>query len=130
MKKGEKEGMGMRLVKMTAGTDGLKTGYTEEGGCGQANSAVREGRRMILVVNGLGSMAERAQETARVMGWGFRETTNTTGFRARDAVVEAPVWLGARDKVPLALARPGPLTAPTGPTLTPRVASRSDAPLP
>jgi D-alanyl-D-alanine carboxypeptidase (penicillin-binding protein 5/6) len=119
-----------RLLKITPGTDGLKTGHTEEGGFGQATSAVRDGRRLILVVNGLGSMAERAQETARLMEWGFRESTNTTVFRAGDAVVEAPVWLGAQDKVPLVVARAVQITAPTGQTVTPRVVARYDGPLP
>jgi len=119
-----------RLLKITPGTDGLKTGHTEEGGFGQASSAVRDGRRLILVVNGLSSMAERAQETARLTEWGFRETTNTTVFRAGDAVVEAPVWLGAQDKVPLVVARPIQITAPTGQTVTPRVIARFDGPLP
>ena len=72
-----------RLLKMTAGTDGLKTGHTEEGGFGQATSALRDGRRLILVVNGLGSMAERAQETARVMEWGFREFVQHHGLPRR-----------------------------------------------
>ena len=118
-----------RLLKLTAGTDGLKTGHTEEGGFGQATSAVRDGRRLILVVNGLGSMAERAQETARVMEWGFRESANTTVFRAGDTVVEAPVWLGAQDKVPLVVPRAVQITAPTGQAVTPRVVARFDGPL-
>jgi D-alanyl-D-alanine carboxypeptidase (penicillin-binding protein 5/6) len=118
-----------RLLKITPGTDGLKTGHTEEGGFGQATSAVRDGRRLILVVNGLASMAERAQETARVMEWGFRETANTTVFRAGDTVVEAPVWLGAQDKVPLVVPRAVQITAPTGQTVTPRVVARFDGPL-
>jgi D-alanyl-D-alanine carboxypeptidase (penicillin-binding protein 5/6) len=118
-----------RLLKITPGTDGLKTGHTEEGGFGQATSAVRDGRRLIMVVNGLGSMAERAQESARLMEWGFRETANTTVFRAGDTVVEAPVWLGAQDKVPLVVAHPVQITAPTGQSVTPRVVARFDGPL-
>ena len=118
-----------RLLKITAGTDGLKTGHTEEGGFGQATSAVRDGRRLIMVVNGLGSMAERAQESARLMEWGFRESANTTVFRAGDTVVEAPVWLGAQDKVPLVVAQPVQITAPTGQSVTPRVVARFDGPL-
>ena len=101
-----------RLLKLTPGTDGLKTGHTEEGGYGQATSAVRDGRRLILVVNGLTSMAERAQETARLMEWGFRESTNTTIFRAGDLVAEAPVWLGAQDKVPLVMPKAVLVTSP------------------
>lgn len=119
-----------RLLKITPGTDGLKTGHTEEGGYGQATSAVRDGRRLILVVNGLASMAERAQETSRLMEWGFREFTNTTIFRAGDTVVEAPVWLGAQDKVALVVGRPVHITAPTGQAVSPRVVARFDGPLP
>jgi serine-type D-Ala-D-Ala carboxypeptidase (penicillin-binding protein 5/6) len=118
-----------RLLKITPGTDGLKTGHTEEGGFGQATSAVRDGRRLIMVLNGLSSMAERAQESARLMEWGFRETANTTVFRAGDTVVEAPVWLGAQDKVPLVVAHPVQITAPTGQSVTPRVVARFDGPL-
>jgi serine-type D-Ala-D-Ala carboxypeptidase (penicillin-binding protein 5/6) len=118
-----------RLLKITPGTDGLKTGHTEEGGYGQTTSAIRDGRRLILVVNGLASMAERAQETSRLMEWGFREFTNTTIFRAGDTVVEAPVWLGAQDKVALVVARPVNITAPTGQAVTPRVVARFDGPL-
>lgn len=118
-----------RLLKTVPGTDGLKTGHTEEGGYGQATSSIRDGRRLILVVNGLTSMAERAQETARLMEWGFRETTNTTVFRAGDTVAEAPVWLGSQDKVPLVVAKPVQITAPSGQTVTPRVVARFDGPI-
>lgn len=119
-----------RLLKITPGTDGLKTGHTEEGGYGQTTSAVRDGRRLILVVNGLSSMAERAQETSRLMEWGFREYTNTTLFRAGDTVVEAPVWLGSQDKVPLVVGRAIQVTTPTGQPASPRVVARFDGPLP
>jgi D-alanyl-D-alanine carboxypeptidase (penicillin-binding protein 5/6) len=118
-----------RLLKTVPGTDGLKTGHTEEGGYGQATSTIRDGRRLVLVVNGMTSMAERAQETARLMEWGFRESSNTTVFRAGDTVVDAPVWLGSQDKVPLVVPRPVQITAPTGQTVTPRVIARFDGPI-
>jgi D-alanyl-D-alanine carboxypeptidase (penicillin-binding protein 5/6) len=120
-----------RLLRITPGTDGLKTGHTEEGGYGQAASVVRDGRRLILIVNGLTSMAERAHETARLVEWGFRDTTNSTVFRAGDVVAEAPVWLGAQDKVPLTVSRPVQITQPTGQAgAPPRVVARFDGPLP
>lgn len=118
-----------RLLKTVPGTDGLKTGHTEEGGYGQATSTIRDGRRLVLVANGMTSMAERAQETARLMEWGFRESANTTVFRAGDTVVEAPVWLGSLDKVQLVVPRPVQITAPTGQTVTPRVVARFDGPI-
>ncbi|MFI5001971.1 MAG: D-alanyl-D-alanine carboxypeptidase family protein [Reyranellales bacterium] len=118
-----------RLLKTTPGTDGLKTGHTEEGGFGQATSAVRDGRRLIMVVNGLTTMAERAQETARLMEWGFRESSNTTIFRAGDVVAEAPVWLGEQAKVPLIVPHIVQVTGPTGQPAQPRVVARFDGPL-
>ncbi|HYC63258.1 MAG TPA: D-alanyl-D-alanine carboxypeptidase family protein [Reyranellaceae bacterium] len=119
-----------RLLKMVPGTDGLKTGHTEEGGYGQATSAIRDGRRLMLVVNGLGSMAERAAETSRLMEWGFREFSNTTLFRPGDVVSEAPVWLGAAEKVPLVIPRLVAVTSPVGQTVQPRVVARFEGPLP
>ncbi len=119
-----------RLLKITPGTDGLKTGHTEEGGYGQTVSAVRNGRRLIMVVNGLASMAERAQETARLMEWGFRDFTNTTIFKPGDTVAEAPVWLGAQEKVPLVVSQAVQVTTPTGQAPSPRVVARFDGPLP
>src|SRR3979411_2791641 len=44
------------------GADGLKTGYTKEGGYGMVGSAVQNGMRLIVVVNGLDSPAERASD--------------------------------------------------------------------
>ena len=90
---------------------------------------MRDGRRLILVVNGLTSMAERAQETARLMEWGFRESTNITVFRAGDMLVEAPVWLGAQDKVPLVIPKAVQLTVPAGQTASPRVVVNFDGPI-
>jgi D-alanyl-D-alanine carboxypeptidase (penicillin-binding protein 5/6) len=119
-----------RLLRSTPGTDGLKTGHTEEGGYGQATSVVRDGRRLILIMNGLATMAERAQETMRVIEWGFRESANTTVFRAGDTVAEAPVWLGTEATVTLVAPRAVQVTAPTGQAVSPRVVARFDGPLP
>jgi D-alanyl-D-alanine carboxypeptidase (penicillin-binding protein 5/6) len=117
-------------LKNLAGADGLKTGHTEEGGYGQTTSAIRNGRRLILVVNGLTSMADRAQETARLIEWGFRDFTNTTIFKGGDTVAEAPVWLGTQDKVPLVVTGAVQVTSPTGTPPQPRVVARYDGPLP
>lgn len=126
-----------QLLRSTPGADGLKTGHTEEGGFGQATSVVRDGRRLILVVNGIAvgrpskeGMPERARETGRLIEWGFREFTNTTIFRAGDTVVEAPVWLGSQDKVPLVVPRAVQITLPAGQASQPRVVARYDGPLP
>src|SRR6201996_746182 len=51
--------------------DGLKTGHTEAGGYGLVASAKRGERRVIVVLNGLDSMHQRAEEGERLMDWGF-----------------------------------------------------------
>jgi D-alanyl-D-alanine carboxypeptidase (penicillin-binding protein 5/6) len=116
-------------LKSVAGVDGLKTGHTEEGGFGQTTSAIRDGRRIILVLNGMSSMAERAQETARLIEWGFRESSNTTVLKAGDVVAEAPVWLGAQEKVPLVIPHPVMVTQMVGQTGQPRIVARFDGPV-
>ena len=85
------------------GADGLKTGHTEASGYGLAASAVRNGRRLILVMNGLESVQDRAREAERLLDWGFREFANYTLFGAGDVVDNAPVWLGAQATVPLVI---------------------------
>ena len=81
--------------------DGLKTGHTEEGGYGLVASSARGGRRVVVVVNGLTSMHQRAEESERLLEWSFREFENVTLFAAGDTVESARVWLGARPTVPL-----------------------------
>jgi len=116
-------------LKNVPGVDGLKTGHTEEGGFGQTTSAIRDGRRLILVLNGMSSMAERGQETARLIEWGFRESANTTVLQAGDTVAEAPVWLGAQEKVPLVIPHPVIVTTTVGQAAQPRIVARFDGPI-
>ncbi len=89
------------LLNRTPGTDGLKTGHTEEGGYGLVASTKRGDRRLLLVVNGLATMRARAEEPDRLMEWGFREFENIVLFRTAEVVEEVPVWLGTRPSVPL-----------------------------
>jgi len=85
------------------GADGLKTGYTEASGYGLAASAVRNGRRLILILNGLESVQDRTREAERLLDWGFREFANYTLFTEGEVVDNAPVWLGAQATVPLVI---------------------------
>jgi D-alanyl-D-alanine carboxypeptidase (penicillin-binding protein 5/6) len=86
------------------GADGLKTGHTEEAGYGLVASAVRNGRRLVLVATGMASIDQRDRESQRLLDWGFREFGNYEFFRAGEVVAEAPVWLGHKATVPLVLA--------------------------
>lgn len=83
------------------GADGLKTGHTNEAGYGLTASAERNGRRLVLVINGLPSMAARAEEAERLIEWGFREFETVSMFGADDTVETVDVWMGSPARVPL-----------------------------
>lgn len=89
------------LLYKNMGADGLKTGHTEESGYGLTGSVIRDGRRIIVVVNGLKSASARARESERLMEWAFREFNTYSMFRAGDIVDKAQVWLGDKDYVPM-----------------------------
>lgn len=83
------------------GADGLKTGHTEESGYGLVGSVKRNGRRLVLVINGLNSSSARAREAVKLMEWGFREFDNYPFFKKGEKVLNAEVWLGKKPFVPL-----------------------------
>ena len=60
------------LLGSVSGADGLKTGFTKEAGYGLVGSAVQNGLRLIVVVNGEKSAKERADEAKKLLEWGFR----------------------------------------------------------
>jgi len=63
------------LLQLDIGADGLKTGHTREAGYGLVGSAVQDDRRVIFVVSGLETMAQRARETEALINWSFRQFT-------------------------------------------------------
>jgi D-alanyl-D-alanine carboxypeptidase (penicillin-binding protein 5/6) len=120
------------LLGSYPGADGIKTGYVSAAGYGLTGSAKRDGRRLIMVINGLGSTRERADEARKLLDWGFRQYRTVELYQAGDRVGRARVWggsqrwvdLAAKDDVRLALsdeekdattvevAYDGPLMAP------------------
>lgn len=103
------------------GADGLKTGYTDASGYGIIASAVQNGHRLILVLNGLRYpdldkyppakkdwLAEqrRGDEAARVLGMAFREFRSYQLFKPNQIAGTAPVFGGAQKTVPVTTGKP------------------------
>ncbi len=118
------------LLYKNMGADGLKTGHTEAAGYGLVASAEREGRRLILVVNGLPTPKARSEDAERLLEWGFREFGTYALFAAGDTVAEAPVWLGEAERVPLVVADEVVLTIPKMARDRMKVTAVFDAPVP
>ena len=94
------------LVYGSAGADGLKTGHTQESGYGLVGSALRDGQRVIMVLNGMTSIKQRSAESRRLMDLMFREFKTYRFFDRGQAVDQANVWLGKAAKVDLVLDEP------------------------
>jgi D-alanyl-D-alanine carboxypeptidase (penicillin-binding protein 5/6) len=109
---GIKQGNRNPLLYSVAGADGLKTGHTEAGGYGLVGTAKRGDRRVIMVINGLKTMKDRAEESQRLLEWAFREFDTYALFKVDDVVTDAEVWLGEQATVPLVAAQRLEVTMP------------------
>lgn len=89
------------LLKMGIGADGLKTGHTEEAGYGLVGSVQQDGRRIVLVISGLDTEKDRAEEAQKIVNWAFREFIQKTVAKKGARIADAPVWMGSTDRVGL-----------------------------
>ncbi|WP_230533075.1 D-alanyl-D-alanine carboxypeptidase family protein [Microvirga roseola] len=96
------------------GADGLKTGYIEESGYGLTASAVQDDQRLIVVVNGLKSSRERANEARKLLDWGFRAFEPRQLFEEGQVVGEAQVFGGNKRSLPLVAKRAVRVLVPRG----------------
>jgi D-alanyl-D-alanine carboxypeptidase (penicillin-binding protein 5/6) len=100
------------LLTMAIGADGLKTGFTKEAGYGLIGSAVQNGLRLIVVVNGLKQAKERADEARKLLEWGFRSFESRPLFAEDEVVGDAKLFGGASGHVPLVAGHVVRLLAP------------------
>jgi D-alanyl-D-alanine carboxypeptidase (penicillin-binding protein 5/6) len=89
------------LLTMNIGADGLKTGYTKEAGYNLVGSAVQNDLRLIVVVTGVKTAKERADEARKLLEWGFRAFESRLLFAEGETVGEAKVYGGAQGRVGL-----------------------------
>jgi serine-type D-Ala-D-Ala carboxypeptidase (penicillin-binding protein 5/6) len=94
------------LLNSFEGADGLKTGYTKEGGYGMVGSAVQNGTRLIVVVNGLEDPDDRATEAKKMLEWGYRNFETRVLFAAQQTLGYAKVFGGESRSVKLSSPEP------------------------
>lgn len=94
------------LLYATPPGDGMKTGHTEEAGYCLTGTEKRGDQRMIMVVTGLDSEKQRAEEAVRFMEAAFKEFRRFDVFAPGTAVADAEVWGGEEDKVAMTVAEP------------------------
>lgn len=100
------------VLTMGLGADGLKTGHTQEAGYGLVGSAKQADRRVIFVVTGLESREARAQESAKIINWAFRQFAEKSVAEAGTRISTADVWMGDLPSVGLTVAEDLSLLVP------------------
>ena len=117
------------LLGRVAGADGLKTGHTEEAGFGFTGSAEQSGRRLVMVMAGLGTSGQRAEESVKFMEWGFRAWQAKPILAKGKQIETAEVQLGSASKVGLVAPTNLTATMPAGAVPEMRLTVSYDGPI-
>ncbi len=89
------------LLFRDIGVNGLKTGHTDSGGYGIVLSAVKDGKRLVAVINGLANDRDRTAEGYKLMQYGFMNFTNIKIAIKDQVVVKTDVVSGQDNHVSL-----------------------------
>jgi serine-type D-Ala-D-Ala carboxypeptidase (penicillin-binding protein 5/6) len=114
------------LLRRDPSVDGMKTGFTEAAGYCLVASAVREfpnlgqagaapgKRRLLSVVLNTNSMEARANESQKLLNWGFQAFDTVRLFDDAQPMATAEVWKGKAKQVKLGTAGGLFVTLPKG----------------
>ena len=88
-----------RLLWLDPSVDGVKTGHTEAAGYCLISSAKRDSRRLLAVVLGTTSDNVRAQESLKLLNFGFQAYEAVKVVAKDQAVSDLKVWKGKENTV-------------------------------
>ena len=100
------------LLFQDIGADGLKTGHTEIGGYGLMGTAVKDGRRVYMVLNGMESEKDRAQESKRLMLWALNSFVNVKAVEANQELEKIDIAFGQEEQVAVIASNDLSITVP------------------
>jgi serine-type D-Ala-D-Ala carboxypeptidase (penicillin-binding protein 5/6) len=103
-----------RLLWLDPSVDGVKTGHTEAAGYCLIASSRRGGRRLLSVLLGSTSEATRAQESLKLLNWGYQFFDSVKLYAAGEGVKSLEVWKGAADAVKAGFKADLVITVPKG----------------
>ena len=103
-----------RLLWLDPNVDGVKTGYTENAGYCLIASAKRGQRRLVSVVLGTNSDSVRAQESQKLLNFGFQAYDSVRLYEKNRAISSLEVWKGSESKLKAGMADDLYVTVPKG----------------
>ncbi len=106
------------LLRRDPSVDGMKTGHTEAAGYCLVASAQRDfpngKRRLLSVVMDTASEAARANESQKLLNWGFAAFDAIRLFEDGKPMTTVPVWKGSENEARLGAASAVYVTVPRG----------------
>ena len=103
-----------RLLWLDPTVDGVKTGFTEAAGYCLIASSKRGARRLLSVLLGSTSESARAQESQKLLNWGFQFFDAVKVYGEGQAVKEIEVWKGEKRQLKAGFQSDLVLTVPKG----------------
>jgi D-alanyl-D-alanine carboxypeptidase (penicillin-binding protein 5/6) len=103
-----------RLLWVDPSVDGVKTGHTEAAGYCLVASSRRGGRRLLSVLLGSTSEATRAQESLKLLNWGYQFFDSVKLYGGGSQVRSLEVWKGAARNVKVGVGDDLFVTVPRG----------------
>jgi D-alanyl-D-alanine carboxypeptidase (penicillin-binding protein 5/6) len=103
-----------RLLWLDSTVDGVKTGHTEAAGYCLIASSKRGPRRLLSVLLGGTSEAGRAQESLKLLNWGYQFFDSVKLYDAGAAVKSVRIWKGAVNEVKVGSTQELLVTVPKG----------------
>ena len=103
-----------RLLWLDPTVDGVKTGHTEAAGYCLISSAKRDSRRLLSVVLGAKSDAVRAQESLKLLNFGFQSYDAAQLYAKDQSVASLKVWKGKEDTLKAGFTNDLILSVPKG----------------
>ena len=94
--------------------DGVKTGHTDAAGYCLVSSAKRDDMRLLSVVMGTKSATARANESQKLLNFGFRFYETRPLYSAGQTITPLRIWKGDRETLPVGLEKALYITVPRG----------------
>jgi len=103
-----------RLLWRDSHVDGIKTGHTDNAGYCLASSAKRDDMRLLTIVLGSPSESARADDSERLLKYGFRFFETHKLYQAGKPLAELPLYKGESNSLPVGVLRDQYVTIPSG----------------
>lgn len=103
-----------RLLWRDNQVDGIKTGHTNEAGFCLVSSAKHGNMRLLAVVLGEPTDASRADDSQKLLNFGFRFFETHQLYKAEQSISELPIYKGMVSKINVGLTEDHYITIPAG----------------